>query len=151
LLSPSGVKAADPHHSSGSNLTWASVRECHQSGVCHSPRVSGLSRAEFESLWDRLDAEALASKQSQDATVRLTSFYGELDEPDRAVVDEALADWVVGGDDRRVFDALVLIRQFEIRSALPALERRAESLAGATEGPPKHEREKIERIVRELG
>jgi hypothetical protein len=67
------------------------------------------------------------------------------------VVDEALADWVVGGDDRRVFDALALIQQFEIRSALPALERRAESLAGATEGPRKHEREKIERIARELG
>ena len=52
---------------------------------------------------------------------------------------------------RRVFDALALIQQFEIRSALPALERRAESLAGATEGPRKHEREKIERIARELG
>jgi len=39
-------------------------------GLCHSPPVSGLSRDEFESLWDRLDAEALAIKQSQEATVR---------------------------------------------------------------------------------
>jgi hypothetical protein len=112
--------------------------------------VSGLTRAEFESLWDRLDAEALAGKQSQEATVRLTSFYGELDEADRAVVDEALTDWVTADDDRRLFDALALIADFEIRSALPALKRRAESLAGATEGPPKYEREKIERVVREL-
>ena len=83
--------------------------------------MSSLRRDKFERLWERLDAEALAAKQSQEATVRLTSFYAGLDEGDRAVVNAAIAEWVVGDDNRRRFDALALIQEFEIRSAVPAL------------------------------
>ena len=109
--------------------------------------MSGLSRADFESLWARLDAEAMAAKQSQEATVRLTSFYGRLDAGDREVVDEVLAEWVVSGDDRRRFDALALICEFEIRSAVPALRTRLESVPEESGGPLTDERERLERLV----
>jgi hypothetical protein len=118
--------------------------------------VSGLSSAEFEKFWDRLDAEALAVKQPQEATVRLVSFYRGLDDEDRAVVERALAARVLapdddgGPNDRRRFDALVLTREFKILSALPALQERVENLSGAVDGPPRAEREWIEEIGSEL-
>ena len=112
--------------------------------------MSGLDRAEFESFWERLDAEALAAKFSQEATIRLASFYRGLDEDDRAVVDAALAEWVSGENARRRFDALALIHEFEIRSAVPALRERMQSLAGAAEGPLADERARTERIVAAL-
>jgi hypothetical protein len=95
--------------------------------------MSSLSRENFERLWEGLDADALAAKQSQEATVRLVSLYRSLDESDRAVVNAAIAECVVGDDNRRRFDALALIEKFEIRSALPALQRRLRGLAAVAE------------------
>jgi hypothetical protein len=109
--------------------------------------MSGLSREDFESFWARVDAAAVASKQSQEATIRLESFYRDLDEEDRAVVDEALADCVVHGDEGRRFDAVALIREFEIRSALAALRERLAALPDGSDGSVGAERAKLERVI----
>jgi hypothetical protein len=112
--------------------------------------MSTLSRDKFERLWERLDAEALAAKQSQEATVRLTALYRSLDEGDREVVNAAIAEWVVGDDNRRRFDALALVREFEIRSAVSALQQRLRVLAGVADASAADERDRIERIATRL-
>ncbi len=112
--------------------------------------MSGLSREDFENFWVRLDADAVASKQSQEATILLASFYRDLDEEDRSIVDETLADWVVNGDERRRFDAAVLIRDFEIRSTLGALRARLAALPEGSDGPVGGERARLERVVAAL-
>jgi hypothetical protein len=112
--------------------------------------MSGLSREEFESFWVRVDAEAVASKQSQDATIRLASLYRDLDDQDRTVVEGALADWVVHGDERRRFDAFALIMEFEIKSALAALRQRLAALPEGSDGPLGGERKRLERLVAAL-
>jgi len=89
----------------------------------------------------------MAAKQPLQATVQLASFYKGLDADDRGVVDEALAAWVVSGDDRRRFDAVALIREFEIRSATPALRARLESLGEASSGPLADEREWLAQLM----
>jgi hypothetical protein len=109
--------------------------------------MSGLSRREFEDLWERFDAEAQAARFSHEALLRLTDFYRRLDEDDRQVVDEALASWVLEGDERRRFDALALIDEFGIRSALPALEEELARLADAVGASVPTDRAKLERII----
>lgn len=112
--------------------------------------MSNLTRDDFESLWTRLDRAAVESKHSQEATILLTSFYRELDDADRAVVDQALADWVVHGDERRRFDAVALIQEFEITSALAALRERLAALPEGSIGPDGAERAKLERVAAAL-
>src|SRR5690606_7287783 len=101
-------------------------------------------------LWEQLDADAQAAKFSHEATLRLADFYRLLDCEDRRVVDEALASWVVDGDERHRFDALALIDEFQIRSALPVLEADLARLAGAVGPSVPTDRAKLERIVENL-
>jgi hypothetical protein len=112
--------------------------------------MSGLSREDFETFWTRVDAEVVESKHSQEATIRLVSFYRDLDDEDRALVDAALADWVIRGDEGRRFDALSLIQEFEIRSALPALRARLASLPTGSGGPVGGERARLQRVMEAL-
>jgi hypothetical protein len=112
--------------------------------------MSGLSRRDFEDLWARLDAEAQAAKFSHEALLRLTEFYRRLDQEDRRVVDEVLASWVLEGDERRRFDALALIDEFEIRSALPALQGHLARLADAVGPSVPTDRAKLERMIAHL-
>ncbi len=112
--------------------------------------MSGLSRRDFEDLWERFDAEAQAAKFSHEALLRLTEFYRGLDQEDRQVVDEVLASWVIEGDIRRRFDALALIDEFEIRSALPALQADLDRLADAVGPSVPTDRAKLERIIARL-
>jgi len=110
-----------------------------------------LRRADVEALWERIDNEALEAKSSPEATARLVNFYRGLDDADRAVVEDAAADWVVGDDERRRFDALALIREFEIRSALPALRARLDALPADGTGPDAAERAKLGELVKAIG
>jgi hypothetical protein len=92
-----------------------------------------LTRADVESLWERLNSAALAVKDSNRATFELMEFYESLDQSDRGVVDQVLDEWVLSEDDYRRFDAEALILHFEIRSALPALRLAMKPLASAKE------------------
>jgi hypothetical protein len=112
--------------------------------------MSQLSRTDFEALWLRLDEEAQAAKFSHGATMRLTEYYKTLAPQDRLVVDDTLVSWVGGGDSRRRFDALALIDEFEIRSALPALETELERLSHATGPSVPTDRAKLERLIARL-
>jgi hypothetical protein len=113
-------------------------------------RMSGLTREEFETFWAQIDASAVSSKDSPMATIRLTSFYRNLGDEDRTVVDDALADWVIDGDERRRFDAVALIQEFEIRSALGAMRERLAALPEGSDGSVGAERAKLERVVAAL-
>jgi hypothetical protein len=112
--------------------------------------MSGLSRREFEGVWERFDAEAQAAKFSHEAVLRLADYYRHLDNEDKRVVDETLASWVLEGDERRQFDALALIDEFRIRSALPALEADLARLANAAGPSVPTDRAKLQRIIADL-
>jgi hypothetical protein len=112
--------------------------------------VSGLSPRDFEEVWERFDAEGQAAKFSHEAVLRLADYYRGLDDEDRQVVDETLATWVLLPDVRRRFDALALIDEFGIRSALLALEADLARLDGAVGPSVPTDRAKLERIIARL-
>jgi hypothetical protein len=94
----------------------------------------------------RSDGEVLAGARA----LRLAGFYRHLDEEDRHVVDSVLASWVLDGDAARRFDALALIDEFEIRSALPALQAALARLAEVGRPSTPTDRTQVRQIIGRL-
>jgi hypothetical protein len=112
--------------------------------------MAGLTATDFEYVWARLDADAQASKFSQSALLRLTDYYRRLDTADRQVADAVLASWVTSPDVRKRFDALALIGEFAIRSALPAVRADLTRLRDAVGPSVASDRAKLTRIMERL-
>jgi hypothetical protein len=112
--------------------------------------MSELTREDFDNLWQELDRDAQANEFSQGAVLDLLDAYRRFDVKDRRVVDELLASWVLGGDERRRFDALALIDEFEIRSARPAIEKRLAHLREAAGPAVQTDQAKLRRILARL-
>lgn len=80
------------------------------------------------------DAEARASGQSQDAVVALAKAYANAGEADRSEMNDVLVDWLGSSAVAKRYDARYLVRLFNVRTALPALENlalRLEATPGA--------------------
>jgi hypothetical protein len=107
-------------------------------------------RERWESLRDRLDAEAQASKMSQEAVLRLSHAYTLLQPNERRVVDEVLSEWLSSEDENKRFDALALIREHHIVSALGALDKLAQRLSRSNEPGAPYELAKVKRVVQQL-
>jgi hypothetical protein len=110
--------------------------------------VQHLTAHEFEDLADRLVSSA--GKLPYIATAQLCDVYRDLDEQSQAAVDEVLSRWITGENAGRRFDATVLIREFRIRSALPALDREIARRSGAVDGPDFFDRRQLEEVAAEL-
>lgn len=112
--------------------------------------ITGLTATDFERVWARWDADAQSSKFSQGALLWLTEYYRGLDPADRQVADAVLLSWVTNGDVRQRFDALALVREFEITSTLPAVRAEPAWLRDAVGPPVASDREKLTRVVERL-
>lgn len=117
----------------------------------YDPRMTpDAIRAEWTALRERLDAEATAMKESQAAVIELSRRYAALDADARRVVDELLSEWVLSDDENLRFDALALVSDHRILSALPALRELLVRLDGATTPGAPFEQAKIRRILGRL-
>ena len=107
-------------------------------------------RDEWTSLRDRVVKDALERKAAEESLAELSEAYTSYSREERAVVDEVLAEWVDSDDLGRRFDALALISEHRIASALPAVRRLARKLALAKEPWAQDERDRVVQVVREL-
>jgi hypothetical protein len=107
-------------------------------------------RERFEAFWERANAEAVASKSSQQAYEELRSLYARLDVDERLVADDILADWVLSNDDSRLWDALALIRDFNVKSALPALRKLEARLETSNAPGAPYDWAKVNRLIGHL-
>ena len=104
-------------------------------------------RRRMESYRRDFNEEAMSLKDSYLALDRLHAMYGQLDDYERAMADQVLAEWVLSDDENVRFDALALIDDFKIASASRALESLAKRLA-ASHGPGvPYELQKLKRIM----
>ena len=109
-----------------------------------------MTKASFEQYWEQLDRDERESKFSNTTTIALCRLYPTLDPQDRSIIDGVLSEWVSSSDAGKRFDSSVLIREFGVRSALPALERRIKQLEGVQTAPEKYEIQKIQSIIAKL-
>lgn len=76
--------------------------------------------------WENIDRAAERNKDSQSAVFALAKLYRSLSDEERISADEEVSRWLLSGDPKRQFDALSLIQDFVIVSALPALRELAD-------------------------
>lgn len=107
-------------------------------------------RAMWSRIRDEADAAAQASKNSHGAVLELSQRYKSLDPQQREIVDEILTEWVLSDDETKRFDALALIDEYRVRSALAALRTLAARLEGGTGPGAPYEWAKVNRIIAAL-
>lgn len=96
---------------------------------------------------DEAIARAGANKQGQETLAALSLMYRALSADDRHQVDQLLAEQLSSQDETERFDAIALIGEFSIGSALPALRRLADWLETGTWPGAPYEWAKVNRLV----
>lgn len=92
----------------------------------------------------------MSLKDSYLALDRLHAVYRACDAEERAMADQILGEWALSDDEQFRFDALTLIDDFQIRTAVPVLRELVARLAStSTPGAP-YEQQKVNRIIRDL-
>ena|SRR5262245_60431921 len=114
-----------------------------------------MNSVEFRRWMDsyRLDVneEAISLKDSMLVLDRLQALYWKLDQDERAMADQVLADWALSDDETVRFDALALINSIGITSALPGLRRLSERLVASRTPSAPYELKKVNRLIERLG
>lgn len=95
------------------------------------------TREEMTAIRVAADREARRLKQSTGALAVIDKYYARLGPAERAMADVVLCEWVLSDDEAVRFDGLHLVREFRVRSAVPALRTLASRLARmSTPGAP---------------
>jgi hypothetical protein len=108
-------------------------------------------RAEFNGFRRIVEEEATSRRDPYHALERLHQFYERLNAEQRAAADETIATWLGSSVEAQRFDALVLIEDYGIRSAVPALQELLVSLRSIPGPAAAFESQKVERILARLG
>ena len=104
-------------------------------------------RIEMASYRLSADGEAELLKNPYVTLERLHSLYRKCDDAERLMADQVLSEWALSEDEGIRFDALALIDDLKIQTAVPALHKLATRLAlSATPSAP-YELKKIHRII----
>jgi hypothetical protein len=108
-------------------------------------------RKEMWAYRQAADRDANALKESNLAWEWLRSLYREFDADERELADKVLGEWVLSDDENVRYDALVLIGDFKIIGAIPALQRLAARLAHSKAAGAPHELQKVQEVLRKFG
>lgn len=84
--------------------------------------------------WREIDARALASKDSQSATLQLIERYRCVGSDAQAIAAVVIGEWALSTNSRQRFDALAVIEEFGLASAVPQLRELQSRLANVS-GP----------------
>lgn len=104
----------------------------------------------WEELRAELDRRAVASKSSQSAVVELSREYRRLGSDDRAEVDVLLRSWLLSADEGERFDAVAVVDDNEVCSAIPALRELMDRLEASDEPGAVYEWAKVNRVLGRL-
>ena len=98
----------------------------------------------------RLDKEADAQKSPQRVLLDLSREYKLRSEEERNVIDALISEWVNSDDETKRFDAVALIGEHRIQSALPALGKLVEALDRSNAPGAPYESAKVTRVIGQL-
>ena len=107
-------------------------------------------RYKMESYRRDADVEAKSFKDPWIALDRLRNLYASFDEDELRMADQTIRAWLLSDDENLRFDAIALIRDFNIATALPDLHTLATRLALSTTAGAPSELRKVNRLIEEL-
>jgi hypothetical protein len=108
-------------------------------------------RVMMASFRDQATEEAKTLKDSYLVLERLQSLYRSLGTEHQALADQVIAEWALSDDDGTRFDAIAMIREFRILTAIPALETLVQRLESSTLPGAPYEAEKAMHVIIALG
>lgn len=109
--------------------------------------MTGLTVDGWGAARQRIPREAIDEKASQGALFALFEAYRQLDTVDRAVVDRWMGGQALLGEEVDRFDAIAMIREFRVMSALAGLHRLEDRLADSDSPGAPFERVKVGRLI----
>lgn len=104
-------------------------------------------RRRWLAIWRDADVRYREMKASNEALLELYERYAELAPADRDEVDRLLAETLLSHDENLQFDALALIEEFRIASALPELRALAKRLPRSNSPGAPYHLAKVQRII----
>jgi uncharacterized protein HemX len=107
----------------------------------------GDARSRWATLRHDLDAAAATTKDSQPVILELSRRYAALSAEEKQAVDGLLAEWVLADDPNLRFDAIALIADHNVRSAVPSLRALAHRLEDRTDPSAPYEWAKVNRLL----
>jgi len=107
-------------------------------------------RRQMESYRQQADKEATQLRDSFVVRRRLLQLYGRFDAHERLMANQLLSEWALSEDEAIRFDALGLIKDLKISTAMPSLRQLAERLRREQSPGAPFELEKVERIMAEI-
>jgi hypothetical protein len=107
-------------------------------------------RREMEAYWRRATEEARRAKDPFLIRKRLLELYRRFDEHERLMANQVIGECVLSEDEGVRFDAVGLIKDLKIVSAVPSLQLLAERLSREQSPGAPFELEKVERIIRAI-
>jgi len=105
---------------------------------------------EMESDRRDADGEAHRLKDPWIALERLRNLFGRFDETERTMADQVLTQWALSDDENLRFDAIAMIRDFRVMSAIPALRQLEIRLKSSAAPGARYELEKVSRLIEEF-
>lgn len=96
------------------------------------------------------EVEAKSLKDSYLVLDRLHGLYESFDEDERALANEVICEWAQSGDEGLRFDALALIDNYGIVSAVPVLRKLIDSLKMSNAPSAPYDLKKVNRVVARL-
>jgi hypothetical protein len=75
----------------------------------------------LEEFWHSVTREAEEYRYPYLAIERMEDLYGRFDSAERAMADQVLAEWALSENEEKRYDALSLIEDLKIVTAIPAL------------------------------
>jgi len=105
-----------------------------------------------EKLWNfrqSASKEATLRKESNLVWAWLQDLYRKLGPEERELADQVVIEWVLSNDENVRYDALVLIGEFKITNALPALVELGRRLSLSKSPSAPYEKKKVDSILRE--
>jgi hypothetical protein len=107
-------------------------------------------RSEMAAYRQRAEYEAKALRDTSIVTDRLLSFYRHLDGDDRRLANQVISEWVLSDDETVRFDAILLISEFRIFDAVPALHALTSRLPLSVDPGAPYELKKVTRLIEKL-
>ena len=104
----------------------------------------------WKQRWHEISVRADEMRDSPSAIPVLFDAYRSLSTADMATADAVIASAVESRDDKERFDALALVREFKIRTAVPSLRRLSSRLEGVASPGAPFEIAKVTQILAEL-
>lgn len=84
------------------------------------------------------------------ALVRLSALYGSFDADERILANDIISEWALSADETMRYDALALIDEFKIVTAIPALRALSRRLLSSAAPGASYEKQKADRIIASL-